>query len=160
MQDKAGQRALHLSGGEKQRVAIARSLVNNPELILTDEPTGNLDDDAKHGILDIFSHLRRQGRTIVMVTHDAESARIADRSLRIHGGRLSAYESAPDPVAPQGPTVAVIVQCVGRRAGGALMSLVRSSSAALHSMWDYKGRTLLALLGSPSRKAAGSTRPT
>ena len=102
MLEKTGQRAIHLSGGEKQRVAIARALVNNPELILADEPTGNLDDDAKHAILHIFSQLRRQGRTIVMVTHDVESARIADRCLRIHGGRISAYDFGVGSPAPAG----------------------------------------------------------
>ena len=99
MLEKARQRAIHLSGGEKQRVAIARALVNNPELILADEPTGNLDDDAKRDILGIFSQLRRQGRTIVMVTHDTESARIADRCLRIQGGRISAYDFGGSPAA-------------------------------------------------------------
>jgi len=94
MLDKSRQRAIHLSGGEKQRVAIARSLVNDPELLLADEPTGNLDESAKYGILEIFAQLKRQGRTIVMVTHDVESARIADRCLRIQGGRISEYDLA------------------------------------------------------------------
>jgi len=92
MADKSRQRAIHLSGGEKQRVAIARALVNNPALLLADEPTGNLDESAKQGILAIFSTLKRQGRTIVMVTHDVDSARIADRCLRIQSGRISPYD--------------------------------------------------------------------
>lgn len=95
MLDKARQRAVHLSGGEKQRAAIARALVNDPELILADEPTGNLDEESKRGVLAIFSQLRRQGRTLVMVTHDIDSARIADRCLRIQGGRISAYDAKP-----------------------------------------------------------------
>ena len=107
MQEKARQRAIHLSGGEKQRVAIARALVNNPELILADEPTGNLDDDAKRDILDIFSQLREQGRTIVMVTHDAGSARIADRCLRIQGGRISTYDFGGATDLAAGPNLAV-----------------------------------------------------
>lgn len=90
--DKVEQQAINLSGGEKQRVAIARALVNNPELILADEPTGNLDDSAKQGILSIFSQLRQQGRTIVMVTHDVDSARIADRCLRIQRGRIEDFD--------------------------------------------------------------------
>ncbi len=89
MKDKIKQRAVNLSGGEKQRVAIARALVNNPDLILADEPTGNLDDATKNGILQIFTDLKSQGRTIVMVTHDIEAARIADRCLRIQHGRIS-----------------------------------------------------------------------
>jgi putative ABC transport system ATP-binding protein len=89
MLDKARQRAINLSGGEKQRIAIARALVNNPDLILADEPTGNLDDAAKNGILQIFANLKSQGRTIVMVTHDIQAALIADRCLRIQGGNIS-----------------------------------------------------------------------
>ncbi len=88
MQDKVKQRAIHLSGGEKQRVAIARALVNDPDLILADEPTGNLDGAAKSGILQIFSKLKAQGKTIVMVTHDTDAAAIADRCLRIQSGRI------------------------------------------------------------------------
>ncbi len=89
MLTKQKRTSLHLSGGEKQRVAIARALVNNPKLILADEPTGNLDEESKRAVLDIFLRLRQQNRTIVMVTHDAEAARIADRYLTIRGGRIA-----------------------------------------------------------------------
>lgn len=92
MWEKSKQRAVNLSGGEKQRVAIARALVNDPSLLLADEPTGNLDEDSKNGILQIFSELKSQGRTIVMVTHDREAANIADRMLRIHNGQLVTKE--------------------------------------------------------------------
>lgn len=88
LETKAKRRALNLSGGEKQRVAIARALVNNPDLILADEPTGNLDESSKSGILDIFSRLRQEGRTIVMVTHDLDAAAVASRVLRIQSGKL------------------------------------------------------------------------
>lgn len=90
MDEKTKQRAIHLSGGEKQRVAIARALVNNPDLILADEPTGNLDDATKQGILQIFLSLKAQGRTIIMVTHDTDAAQIADRCFRIQNGRITA----------------------------------------------------------------------
>ncbi len=86
MKEKSRQRAVNLSSGEKQRVASARALVNDPDLILADEPTGNLDETTKMGILQIFSDLKVQGRTIVMVTHDLDAARIADANL---GGSTS-----------------------------------------------------------------------
>lgn len=92
MLEKSRQRAIHLSGGEKQRVAIARALVNDPDLILADEPTGNLDEATKQGILQIFTELKSQGRTIIMVTHDTEAAGIADRILRLLDGAIVALE--------------------------------------------------------------------
>ncbi len=96
MLEKRAQKAILLSGGEKQRVAIARSLVNEPDLILADEPTGNLDEVTKEGILQIFSSLQQQGRTIMMVTHDLEAARIANRCYRIASGRLTPFEFAEE----------------------------------------------------------------
>jgi putative ABC transport system ATP-binding protein len=77
-----------LSGGQMQRVAIARALVNDPPLILADEPTGNLDSKTGHKILMTFRELQRQGRTVVLITHDSEVAQIADRAVHIRDGRL------------------------------------------------------------------------
>ncbi len=78
-----------LSGGEQQRVAIARSLINRPIMLLADEPTGNLDSRTGQDILDLFRRLNvEQGITILMVTHDAEVARHADRVIRIADGRI------------------------------------------------------------------------
>ena len=92
-----GQRLRHgphqLSGGEQQRVAIARALAPNPDLILADEPTGNLDSASGQEILKLLSDLHRQGRTLVMVTHDAEAAQIAGRVLRLRDGMIA--EGAP-----------------------------------------------------------------
>ncbi len=92
-----GQRLRHgphqLSGGEQQRVAIARALAPNPDLILADEPTGNLDSASGQEILKLLSDLHRQGRTLVMVTHDAEAAQIAERVLRLRDGMIA--EGAP-----------------------------------------------------------------
>ena len=77
-----------MSGGQKQRVAIARALVNNPDIILADEPTGQLDSKTKKEIADLFKTINAEGRTIVVVTHDDELARTADRVVRIVDGRI------------------------------------------------------------------------
>ena len=88
-----GQRADHrpaeLSGGQQQRVAIARVLAADPPLILADEPTGNLDAVTGRGILSILDGLHREGRTIVMITHDPAVAAAAPRTLRMENGRLT-----------------------------------------------------------------------
>jgi ABC-type lipoprotein export system ATPase subunit len=77
-----------LSGGEQQRFAIARALVNDPALLLADEPTGNLDVEAGAGVLALLRELAREGRAVVLVTHEANAAAIADRVLRLEAGRL------------------------------------------------------------------------
>jgi ABC-type lipoprotein export system ATPase subunit len=78
-----------LSGGERQRVAIARSLANEPSLLLADEPTGNLDSENAHSVLDLIIRLQQeQGRTMVMVTHDPTIAERAGRILRMIDGRI------------------------------------------------------------------------
>lgn len=78
-----------LSGGQQQRVAIARALVTKPSLFLADEPTGNLDSKTGEEIMDLFHELHRQGNTIVLITHDEDVARQAERIIRIHDGRVS-----------------------------------------------------------------------
>ena len=84
-----------LSGGERQRVAIARSLANGPSLLLADEPTGNLDSENAHHILDLIIRLQQeQGRTMVLVTHDPSIAARASRTLRMMDGRIASDEPA------------------------------------------------------------------
>jgi putative ABC transport system ATP-binding protein len=79
----------HLSGGEQQRVAVARALVHEPLLVLADEPTGNLDLDTGRGVLDLLDRLTRQaGRTMVMATHSQEVVGLADRIFTLQDGRL------------------------------------------------------------------------
>lgn len=77
-----------LSTGQQQRVALARTLANNPRLILADEPTGNLDPDSREAVLSMFDNFVREGRTIVMVTHDPGAAARAARRLRLSDGTL------------------------------------------------------------------------
>ena len=81
-----------LSGGEQQRVCIARALINDPKIILADEPTGNLDAQNEEIVLRLMREFHQQGRTIVMVTHDPVVARLADRRIELHHGKIAAQE--------------------------------------------------------------------
>ncbi len=84
-----------LSGGEQQRVCVARALINQPNLILADEPTGNLDEVNEALVMGLFTELHREGHTIVMVTHDPEIGRMAERRIELHHGRLSEISVFP-----------------------------------------------------------------
>ncbi len=77
-----------ISGGEKQRVAIARALVNNPEVIFADEPTGNLDSKSGNQVMQILQDLNRQGKTIILVTHETFTAEHAGRIIRVRDGQI------------------------------------------------------------------------
>jgi putative ABC transport system ATP-binding protein len=90
MADRVGHGSTELSGGQQQRVAIARAIVTNPALILADEPTGNLDSRSSEEVLAIFERLNRQGRTVVMITHEDDVAAHARRLIRLADGRVVA----------------------------------------------------------------------
>ncbi len=85
-----------LSTGQQQRVALARTLANNPRLILADEPTGNLDPSSREAVLSMFDHFVSEGRTIVMVTHDPGAAARASRRLCLSDGALVAHNEIPN----------------------------------------------------------------
>ena len=92
LEERRNQRAMTLSGGEQQRVCIARALVNEPPVIFADEPTGNLDEENEQRVLDLLTDLHRQGRTIVMVTHNPALGQFADRILRLQHGKYLGEE--------------------------------------------------------------------
>jgi putative ABC transport system ATP-binding protein len=89
LEDRARSTPAELSGGEQQRVALARALVNDPELLLADEPTGNLDSRNTREVLRLLTRIHEQGRTIVLVTHDARVASAADRVLSLFDGEIT-----------------------------------------------------------------------
>jgi putative ABC transport system ATP-binding protein len=92
--NRSKHRPSQLSGGQQQRVAIARALVNNPRLIFADEPTGNLDSHTGEAILELFQQLNSDGRTIILVTHDASIAAVTPRRIEIRDGKISASMDA------------------------------------------------------------------
>jgi len=88
LSDRAGFKPSQLSGGQQQRVALARALMNDPEVILADEPTGQLDTGTSKEIMDLFARINSQGRTIILVTHDSETASYAGRRIHLEDGRI------------------------------------------------------------------------
>ena len=95
--DRVAHRPAELSGGQQQRVAIARALVNEPDVILADEPTGNLDAHSALEVMALFQRMNRDGRTIVLVTHDAQIAEHCQRIARIEHGRIVSNQRVAEP---------------------------------------------------------------
>lgn len=87
--DRAKHLPSQLSGGEQQRVCVARALINQPEIILADEPTGNLDDANEEVVVELFRKLHNEGTTLIVVTHDIEVAEVAQRMIVLRNGKIS-----------------------------------------------------------------------
>lgn len=102
--DRMQHKPTELSGGQMQRVAVARALAMEPDILLADEPTGNLDSTSGGDIMSLFEDLWRQGTTLIVVTHDAALSRRASRVVEIHDGRITANR-ANHPVLHQQPAV-------------------------------------------------------
>jgi putative ABC transport system ATP-binding protein len=96
--DRAGHLPAELSGGQQQRVAIARALVKDPKVVLADEPTGNLDEDTRDGIIGLLERLwRDRGLTLILVTHDSAIARLAQAVAVMTSGHLTTRQDSPNP---------------------------------------------------------------
>jgi len=97
LEDRAEHKPAALSGGEKQRVAAARALMNEPDIIFADEPTGNLDETNENLVLNLLTELNRQGRTIVMVTHNPDLGKLTNRIIYLQHGKLLREEKNNEP---------------------------------------------------------------
>lgn len=102
LEDRIGHKPNELSGGQQQRVAIARAIVNNPVLILADEPTGNLDTRTGEEILVLFQELNREGKTVVLVTHEKDVAEHCKRIVRFRDGEIISDEHVAEPLDARG----------------------------------------------------------
>ena len=96
--DRMDHKPSELSGGQQQRVAIARAIVTNPVMILGDEPTGNLDSRTSEDIMAVFQELNRQGKTVIIVTHEEEIANHCKRIIRFRDGRVQSDSQVPNPI--------------------------------------------------------------
>jgi len=147
---RAKHRPNELSGGEQQRIAIARALVNDPLIIFADEPTGNLDTKSQNEIMGILTELNRKGKTIVMVTHEEEVAEYAKRVIRMRDGKVISDEinkniSEKLSIAPLNISIDNILSTSGKEVRRA--ELADHLRQAFWSIASHKMRSLLSMLG-------------
>jgi len=131
-----------ISGGEQQRVAIARALVNDPAILLVDEPTGNLDSQSGKEIMSIFSELHDQGRTIIIVTHDPEVAKYADRIIFVRDGRIEQEKVQRKTLINN-----VNKKNEKREKSSTMASLVSGFTSGFKELFSNKMRSSLTILG-------------
>ncbi|MDD5254442.1 MAG: ABC transporter permease [Candidatus Omnitrophica bacterium] len=148
--ERQNHRPNELSGGQQQRVAIARSLINDPPVILADEPTGNLDSKSKEEIISILKELNREGKTVIIVTHEKEIAEHARRIIHTRDGRIISDEAVGSLPQEGGgalhavPETGFFSQKIRKTGGAEFMDYFRE---ALFAMITHKMRSILSILG-------------
>ena len=146
LEHRAHHRPNEMSGGEQQRVAIARALVNNPAIIFADEPTGNLDTKSEADIMTALKALNREGKTIIMVTHEKEVAEHADRIIQMRDGQIVSDETINRPRPDSAPINRPgVFDIPGHRVGRIAFS--DHLRQAFSSVFAHKMRSFLSILG-------------
>jgi macrolide transport system ATP-binding/permease protein len=140
---RGGHLPSQLSGGQQQRVAIARALMNNPAIILADEPTGALDSRSGQEVMTLLHELHREGRTIILITHDEKVAENAKRIIRVQDGKI--LSDAPN--GAEEKSAALATPALEGDASGALADISEATKTALRSLRVNLFRTALTLLG-------------
>jgi len=146
LQDRIRHRPNEMSGGQQQRVAIARSLVNQPRVILADEPTGSLDSKSGEEVLQIFKKLHAQGMTVILVTHDINVAKHADRILKMQDGKLVSDESKKARM-PSDETAAHDIPVSMERGRFTIKEFKDYVRQAVNMILSNKARSFLSMLG-------------